>query len=179
MNMGEKILKLRKARGWSQEELAEQLNVTRQAVSRWESDAAKPDADKITALCGIFGVSADYLLCMGAGSNVSPAILPTRSAESTDKNVLYRMIAGIVLLAVSVVLFIALLYMSVLDPCTYGINDVEFDGVLGYVLVRDLQWVAVGMILMFVVGMAMVFWKFLCRVCGWFSKQKECKEGAR
>ena len=62
MTMGEKILNLRKARGWSQEELAEQIGVTRQAVSRWESDSAKPDADKIVALCNLFGVSADYLL---------------------------------------------------------------------------------------------------------------------
>lgn len=62
MTMGEKILALRKARSWSQEELAERIGVTRQAVSRWESDSAKPDADKIIAVCDLFGVSADYLL---------------------------------------------------------------------------------------------------------------------
>ncbi|MBR2048082.1 MAG: helix-turn-helix transcriptional regulator [Oscillospiraceae bacterium] len=62
MTMGEKILNLRKARGWSQEELAERIGVTRQAVSRWESDSAKTDADKIIAVCDLFGVSADYLL---------------------------------------------------------------------------------------------------------------------
>lgn len=60
MTMGEKILALRKARGWSQEELADQIGVTRQAVSRWESDSAKPDADRIIDLCDLFGVSADY-----------------------------------------------------------------------------------------------------------------------
>ena len=49
MTMGEKILNMRKARGWSQEELAERIGVTRQAVSRWESGAAKPDADKLIA----------------------------------------------------------------------------------------------------------------------------------
>lgn len=62
MTMGEKILNLRKARGWSQEELADRVGVTRQAVSRWESNSAKPDADKIIAICDLFGVSADYLL---------------------------------------------------------------------------------------------------------------------
>lgn len=62
MTIGEKILNLRKARGWSQEELAERIGVTRQAVSRWEADSAKPDADKIIAVCDLFGVSADYLL---------------------------------------------------------------------------------------------------------------------
>lgn len=62
MTMGEKILNMRKARGWSQEELADRVGVTRQAVSRWESGSAKPDADKIIAVCDLFGVSADYLL---------------------------------------------------------------------------------------------------------------------
>ena len=62
MTLDEKILNLRKARGWSQEELAERIGVTRQAVSRWESGSAKPDADKIVAICDLFGVSADYLL---------------------------------------------------------------------------------------------------------------------
>lgn len=62
MTLDEKILNLRKARGWSQEELAERIGVTRQAVSRWESGSAKPDADKIVTICDLFGVSADYLL---------------------------------------------------------------------------------------------------------------------
>lgn len=62
MTIGEKILNMRKARGWSQEELAEHIGVSRQAVSRWESGSAKPDADKIIAICDLFGVSADYLL---------------------------------------------------------------------------------------------------------------------
>lgn len=62
MTIGEKILSLRKARGWSQEELADKIGVSRQAVSRWEADSAKPDADKIILICDLFGVSADYLL---------------------------------------------------------------------------------------------------------------------
>ena len=62
MTLGEKILNMRKARGWSQEELADRTGVSRQAVSRWESGSAKPDADKIIAICDLFGISADYLL---------------------------------------------------------------------------------------------------------------------
>ena len=56
------LLELRTKKGLSQDELAEKVFVTRQAVSRWESGAAKPDADKIVAICDLFGVSADYLL---------------------------------------------------------------------------------------------------------------------
>lgn len=62
MKLSEKILNLRKARNMSQEELAEQLGVSRQAVSRWEVGSALPDASNILQLCKLFGVSADYLL---------------------------------------------------------------------------------------------------------------------
>ena len=62
MNLSEKILYLRKDSGLSQEELAEKLNVSRQAVSRWENGSAMPDASNLLQLSRLFGVSADYLL---------------------------------------------------------------------------------------------------------------------
>lgn len=52
----------RKQNGWSQEDLAEKLNVSRQSVSKWESGASVPDLDKILKLSNIFGVSTDCLL---------------------------------------------------------------------------------------------------------------------
>lgn len=84
MTMGEKILNMRKARGWSQEELAERIGVTRQAVSRWESGAAKPDADKLIAVCDLFGVSADYLLrdIPGGQEQPLPAIVTQKTGSS-------------------------------------------------------------------------------------------------
>lgn len=62
MILAEKIMMLRKQNGWSQEDLAEQLSVSRQSVSKWESGASIPDLDKIIKLSTIFGVSTDYLL---------------------------------------------------------------------------------------------------------------------
>lgn len=62
MILGDKIIALRKKAGWSQEELAHQLQVSRQAVSKWESGTSVPDLDKIVKLSQIFGVSTDYLL---------------------------------------------------------------------------------------------------------------------
>lgn len=62
MKLCEKIISLRKSRGMSQEELAEKLNVSRQAVSRWEVGSAMPDAGNILQLSRLFGVTADYLL---------------------------------------------------------------------------------------------------------------------
>jgi len=62
MNLSEKILKLRKANGLSQDELSEQLNISRQSISKWESGQATPEPDKIVKLAEIFDVSTDYLL---------------------------------------------------------------------------------------------------------------------
>lgn len=62
MILADKIIFLRKKSGWSQEELAEQLDVSRQSVSKWESGASVPDLDKIVRLSEIFGVSTDYLI---------------------------------------------------------------------------------------------------------------------
>ena len=62
MILAEKIMQLRKQRGWSQEELADKLGISRQSVSKWESGMSIPDLDKILKLGGVFGVSTDYLL---------------------------------------------------------------------------------------------------------------------
>ena len=62
MKLSDKIIHLRKTSGWSQDVLAEKLNVSRQAVSRWESGSAMPDATNILQLSKLFGVTADYLL---------------------------------------------------------------------------------------------------------------------
>ena len=62
MILAEKIIKLRKQNGWSQEELAERLSVSRQSVSKWESASSIPDLNKIIKLSEIFSVSTDYLL---------------------------------------------------------------------------------------------------------------------
>ena len=57
-----KIFRLRRQHGISQEELADKINVTRQAVSKWETGSAVPNSENITALCKLFNVSADYFL---------------------------------------------------------------------------------------------------------------------
>lgn len=62
MKLSDKSLSLRKQNGLSQEELAEKLSVSRQAISRWEVGSAQPDALNILQLSKLFGVTADYLL---------------------------------------------------------------------------------------------------------------------
>ena len=62
MILADKIIRLRKKNGWSQEELADKMNVSRQAVSKWESAQSIPDLQKILQLGALFGVTTDYLL---------------------------------------------------------------------------------------------------------------------
>ena len=62
MIFADKLITLRKKAGWSQEELAEQLGVTRQSVSKWEGAQSVPDIDKILQMSRLFGVTTDYLL---------------------------------------------------------------------------------------------------------------------
>ena len=62
MILADKIIRLRKKNGWSQEELANKMNVSRQAVSKWEAAQTTPDLEKILQLGNLFGVTTDYLL---------------------------------------------------------------------------------------------------------------------
>ena len=62
MTFGEKLQSLRQKAGMSQDMLAEQLNVSRQAVSRWERDETMPETEKVVLIADLFGVSTDYLL---------------------------------------------------------------------------------------------------------------------
>lgn len=62
MILADKIMEERKKNGWSQEELADKLSVSRQAVSKWESAQSVPDLQRVIQLAEIFNVSTDYLL---------------------------------------------------------------------------------------------------------------------
>lgn len=75
MELHEKLARLRKEKGLSQLELAEELNVTRQAVSRWETGAAVPMVDTLVQLSRLYGVSLDDLL-------LNDARLPENAAEA-------------------------------------------------------------------------------------------------
>ena len=79
--LGENIRELRKARGYSQETLAQELNVVRQTVSKWEKGLSVPDADMLEKLAAVFEVSADALLGKSAG------------AEKADENEIARQLA--------------------------------------------------------------------------------------
>ena len=82
MTFGEKLQALRQSAGMSQDALAERLDVSRQAVSRWERDETMPETDKVVALADIFGVTTDYLLRPQAAKQPSAEEHPPRSGPT-------------------------------------------------------------------------------------------------
>lgn len=87
LDLSEKIVKLRKNNGLTQEQLAEQLNVSRQSVSKWESGQAAPDIDKIVALGEIFHVTTDYLL---KPSELDELAIKTEMLEKRQQEILEK-----------------------------------------------------------------------------------------
>lgn len=86
MKLEEKITTLRKRNGWSQEELAFRLDVSRQAVSKWEMGSSVPDIDNVLKMSELFGVSTDYLL-KEDGENTLPKTdnPPKRARQVCDE----------------------------------------------------------------------------------------------
>ncbi len=110
-SIGKKIAKLRKQANITQDELAEALEVTRQSVSQWESDAVIPKADKIKALCGYFNVRADYFLFEDC--EAQPLTHTENTVKPLSKKRAFIISATVIsLLALSVILFIVWLSTS-------------------------------------------------------------------
>ncbi|MCR4886641.1 MAG: helix-turn-helix domain-containing protein [Clostridiales bacterium] len=152
MILADKIIQLRKKNGWSQEELAAQLNVSRQAVSKWESAQAAPDLNKILAMSQLFGVTTDYLLKDDleaeefTGDGGAPALRRVTLAEAGEflswRDKASGLIAGALLLCVLGV--IALLAIGV-SAGALGLSE-DAAGGLG-----------VGALLVFVAAAVLLF----------------------
>lgn len=99
MSIGQKLLDLRKSMHLSQEEVADKLNVTRQTISKWETDQSTPDFDKIAPLCELYGISSDELL-MGKKINNNGNI---KSKEYSNEKRAKGIASGILLYFVSLV----------------------------------------------------------------------------
>ena len=88
MILADKIIENRKQNGWSQEELADRLGVSRQSVSKWEGAQAVPDMKKIIQMSELFGVSTDYLLIDDIEEPKAPEVTPVDSGlEETVRQV--------------------------------------------------------------------------------------------
>lgn len=85
MTMGEKLQLLRKSSGLSQEQLAAELDVSRQAISKWECGDSTPDLDKLRAICTYFGVTTDHLIWENQ-EDAPKAAVPAKERAARGRN---------------------------------------------------------------------------------------------
>lgn len=97
MTMGEKLQLLRKSRGLSQEQLAAELDVSRQAISKWECGDSTPDLDKLRAICTYFGVTTDHLIWENE-EDAPKAAVPAKERASRGRNEVFSNVLLLVLL---------------------------------------------------------------------------------
>ncbi len=149
MIFADKIIQLRKKNGWSQEELAEKVNVTRQSVSKWESAASIPDINKILELAKIFGVTTDYLLkdememeeFSGENDEERKVVSIEEANDFMEKRKLWgkQTGAGVVLCILSPVILLSLAAFS-----EKGVIKEELAGGLGVIILLLMVAAAVG-----------------------------------
>lgn len=170
MNLAEKIMELRKKCGWSQEELAEKLDISRQSVSKWESGASVPEIEKVVLLSSLFGVSTDYLLkdevaeSGPAETEEGPAKSKARvvSLEEADRFMsLTEKLAGFLAAAVSLCVLspIPLLLLGGLQLA--GILKITEDMAAGLGVTILLVFVALGVAAMIFCGMPLSKYEYL------------------
>ena len=90
MNIADRIQYLRKQKGYSQEELADKVGVSRQAVSKWESEQSTPDLEKVIAMSELFEVTTDYIL-----KGIEPVSTTNRKTLYWGFVLIFATIAGI------------------------------------------------------------------------------------
>lgn len=107
MKFNEKIIQARKTKALTQEDLAEAVGVSRQAVSKWETGEANPDLDKLIAICSVLDLSMDYL-CL----DKEPEVTVEAAAELRKTNSIRYLIVGVCIGIVAVLLICALVYVT-------------------------------------------------------------------
>lgn len=153
MIFSEKLIQLRKKAGWSQEELADQMNVSRQSVSKWEGAQSVPDLEKIIRLSKLFGVTTDYLLKDEIEEEETPAVsedissrryvsLEEANAFLEVKTITSRLIAyGVFLCILSPICLLILGVLS--ENGKYGLSE-NMAGGIGMIILLIIVAIAVA-----------------------------------
>ena len=165
MTIGERLTELRKSRGLSQEELAEQLTLTRQTISKWELGQSSPDIEYVIALCEYFGVSTDYLLkgeepvskAEKKEEETQPVILAVKEPEQTKKWMTLAL--GMILSSMSFLVIAYFAVASIVDHSEYIVQNLSgtkhYKGLRAYLLTHEGSrgWFIVAVV-MLVIGLA-------------------------
>ena len=143
MIFADKLILLRKKAGWSQEELAEQMDITRQSVSKWEGAQSVPDLEKMIRLSKLFGVSTDYLLkdeIEEAEQLNSSNDIPTLRRVSMEEANAFLSIKSKTAKTIAYATFlcilspIALLMLGAINESTPGILNEDIAGGIGMIV---------------------------------------------
>ena len=160
---GEKLANLRRSKGLSQEQLAEELGLTRQTISKWELDQSTPDIEYIAKLSTFFEVSTDYLIkgtdesTPKADSKAADsAYLQNEYASAVSGVIAYRwcFYLGIVLTAISFIGIIIFVVLSAQNPWAAYVNGYNFEGLLGYLIGTETLWFFILLVLTLLAGLA-------------------------
>lgn len=166
MKLSEKIVQLRKSQGLSQEELAEKLDLSRQAVSRWESGTAQPDAGNLRQISRLFEVSVDYLLDEEQESPQVPAAAPAKLHRTNGKVIAGGCMAMLGFWG-NVIIYIASRFVEVMIPHKVWSTDhstwqYRWDSNLTghswkyFVQKYDLEWMVAALTVLLIVGVVLL-----------------------
>ena len=165
MTFGEKLQKLRKERGWTQEQLAAQISISRQALSKWELGTAVPDTENVVQISKLFQVSTDYLLYDEYESDEDlPAVHVSNQKVSNHYHNKIRIIVGICISGVSLLAMLVIGIISSVYPAVYiePLPDIKgvraTPGLIGFLRLHNLEWLFILLIIMLLGGIATVFY---------------------
>ena len=172
MAFGETLTGLRKAKGLSQEQLAETLNIARQTISKWELNQSTPDMNYIAQLSEFFNVSTDYLI---KGENEGTKVLDTESlrsgniipsANTSSDNVAYKwcFLLGIISITISFGGIIAFGICSVLHPWGVMIDDMYFEGLAGFLLGTKSLWFFAVLVITLIAGISLAVYGIIKQI---------------
>ncbi len=118
MTLGERIQQLRKQKGYSQEKLAEQLNMSRQAITKWEQNACEPNLESLVKMASLFEVSLDYLIVGTVPQKKTENTVTEQTIIIKEKNTLLNKneILYLLVFIISTLCLIGLFVYALLNP---------------------------------------------------------------
>lgn len=164
MTFGEKLQALRKKQGWTQEELAAKITVSRQALSKWELGAAIPDTENVLQISKLFGVSTDYLLNDEYDSDNDIPAVQTKSEILTKRysGMMYAIIGSIVSAIGAAGVLIMAIWGST-SSATISNPSAEADGLAtvktglpAFLELNNIGWLFALCVILFFVGIFIV-----------------------
>ena len=132
MNMADRIQSLRKSKGISQEELADQIGVSRQAISKWESEQSTPDLNKIILLSDYFEVTTDYIL-----KGIEPVRDKTQDNKEITGKILYLSSTALVFIGLFCAFGTWYEYQTM--GSIFGSMIIQIVGIVGYFIAGALS----------------------------------------